>query len=143
MNTKQKGDIGVAQVLSNLLSKGFSVSLPWGDSNPYDLIVDTGKLWRIQVKSTSRRKNGVLIVKVGSITTKNGKYQLRSHGLDPIDFLIAYDSTDHNCYVLPKNIWRDIKGGQISLRLLPSRNKQKKKIHNAIPFRNAWHLLTT
>jgi hypothetical protein len=141
INSKQKGDIGVAQILSILLSKGFCVSMPWGDSTPYDLILDTGKLLRIQVKFTSRRKNGALIVKVGSITTKNGKYHLRSHSQDPIDFIIAYDSKDHNCYVLPKDTWKNIKGGQIFLRLIPSKNKQLKNIHNAAEFKNAWHLL--
>ena len=141
ITSKEKGDIGVANILSTLLAKGFRVSLPWGDSTPYDLIVDSGQLLRIQVKSTTRRKNGALIVKVGSIATKQGKYHLRSHGEDPIDFIIAYDMVGNQCYILPKRLWENIKGGQIFLRLTPSKNKQQKNIHNALQFQNAWHFL--
>ncbi|MBU0686900.1 MAG: hypothetical protein KKB81_03505 [Candidatus Margulisbacteria bacterium] len=141
INTKHKGDQGVAQVLSNLLSEGFQVSIPWGDLSPYDLILDTGKLLRIQVKYTSRRKNGALIIKVGSITSKNGKPTLRPHGLDPIDFIIAYDSIGRDFYILPQEIWKNIKCGQIYLRIEPSKNKQQKNIHDATHYKNAWHLV--
>jgi len=141
MNTKQKGDIGVAKVLSALLSKGFSVCLPWGDSTPYDLIIDAGKLYRIQIKLTSKRRNGAIVVKTGSVTTKKGKPVIRSYGQDPVDYIIAYDYIDHDFYVLPKEVWSNIKGGQIFLRILPSKNKQKKNINDAAQFKNAWHLI--
>jgi PD-(D/E)XK nuclease superfamily protein len=65
---------------------GFGVSKPWGHSDPYDLIVDSGrKLWRVQVKSAYR-------------ADKYGGYMFNAHGndfkkaysLDEIDVLVAY-----------------------------------------------------
>jgi hypothetical protein len=143
MNTKRKGDIGVVQVLSSLLTQGFLVSVPWGDATAYDLVVDSGlgKLWRVQVKSTGRRHEGALVIKTASITTKNGKSYRRTYGNDPVDFIIAYDTLDQACYVLPRSVWVDLSGGQIFLRLQPPKNGQKKRVHVADQYRNAWHLL--
>jgi hypothetical protein len=133
MNTKRKGDIGVAGVLSSLLAQGFLVSVPWGDATAYDLVVDSGlgRLWRVQVKLTGRRHNGALIIQTSSITTKNGKRYKRIYGNDPIDFIIAYDALDQACYVLPRSVWVHLSGGQIFLRLQPAKNGQKKGVHVA------------
>jgi hypothetical protein len=41
-------------------SLGFGVAKPYGDSERYDFILDSGsKLWRIQVKSTNTLPNGM------------------------------------------------------------------------------------
>jgi hypothetical protein len=39
-NTKEIGDISTASCMAALLSKGYSVSVPWGDRCRYDLVVD-------------------------------------------------------------------------------------------------------
>lgn len=54
MNSKQQGDIGVAQAIAYYTTEGYAVSLPLGDNTRYDLIIDKeGTLYRVQVKSTS------------------------------------------------------------------------------------------
>lgn len=51
LNTKQKGEIAESNVVSLLLERGFSVSKPFGDNQPYDLILDMDeKLHKIQCK---------------------------------------------------------------------------------------------
>jgi len=52
MNSKIKGNIGIGKAISYYTSLGNIVSLPINDSQDYDLIIDDGKLNRIQVKYT-------------------------------------------------------------------------------------------
>jgi hypothetical protein len=52
MNTKDKGNIGEAQVVADLLQQGIQVALPFGDNLPFDLIAIGPDLclWKVQVK---------------------------------------------------------------------------------------------
>ena len=54
MNTKQQGDIGVAQAIYYYTLQGFIVSIPNTDNSFYDLLVDKldGKIYRVQCKTT-------------------------------------------------------------------------------------------
>lgn len=52
MNTKQVGDETEARILAALVSEGYSVSIPFGDNDSYDLGLDTGReLLRVQWKT--------------------------------------------------------------------------------------------
>ncbi len=54
MNTSRKGDETEAAILSRLMELGLSVSVPFGDSDRYDLVVDDGRcLYRVQCKTGS------------------------------------------------------------------------------------------
>ena len=53
MNTNQKGKISELEVLSYIIKKGYSVSMPFGDKDRYDQIWDIkGKLYRVQIKTS-------------------------------------------------------------------------------------------
>mgnify|MGYP002738007242 FL=1 len=60
VNTKAIGNVGEARVLSELISLGIPVCLPFGDNERYDLVADfNGRLVRIQVKTVGvLSKNG-------------------------------------------------------------------------------------
>ena len=52
-NPKRKGELAEAAFLLKAQSMGFRVARPWGDSDRYDFILDSGaRLWRVQLKST-------------------------------------------------------------------------------------------
>ena len=52
-NTKRTGELSEAAFLLKATSLGFAVTSPWGDSERYDFILDSGtRLWRVQVKCT-------------------------------------------------------------------------------------------
>ncbi len=55
-STKTQGNVGVGQCIAYATSLGYTVSIPLNDSQEYDLIVDNGKLNKVQVK-TSRCLN--------------------------------------------------------------------------------------
>ncbi len=46
MNASRKGDETEAVILSRLMTFGVSVSVPFGDSDRYDLVVDDDDLYR-------------------------------------------------------------------------------------------------
>lgn len=62
MNTNQIGKITELEVLSYIIKKGYSVSIPFGDKDRYDQIWDiNGKLLRVQVKTSKVNKEHSMI----------------------------------------------------------------------------------
>ena len=52
-NPKRTGEVSEAAFLLKASSMGLRVSKPWGDSERYDFVVDSGgRFWRVQLKST-------------------------------------------------------------------------------------------
>jgi hypothetical protein len=69
-NTKKQGDIGLGHAIAYFVSAGYTVSIPLTDSQDYDLIVDNGTLYRVQVKTTKYKSQyGIYLV---SLTVKGG-----------------------------------------------------------------------
>jgi hypothetical protein len=49
---KRRGEMAEAAFVAKAVSLGFGVAKPWGDSDPFDFIVQSGgKLSKVQVKS--------------------------------------------------------------------------------------------
>lgn len=59
MNTKDLGELSQAKIISRCLELGFSVSIPFGDNQRYDLILDCkdGTLLRVQCKTAWKVRN--------------------------------------------------------------------------------------
>lgn len=94
MNTKQVGDTSEVLVLAELIRRGYSVSIPYGDNDPYDLIVDADELHRVQVK-TGWREGDCVRFKTGSQTTENGRRTVEDYKADDIDtFVVRCQGTD-------------------------------------------------
>src|SRR6202034_4093336 len=54
LTPKQLGEFAEAEFVAKAVGMGFVVARPWGDSEPYDFIVNPKKsfyFWRVQVKS--------------------------------------------------------------------------------------------
>ena len=52
-NTKRTGEFSEAGFLHRAEGYGFNLAKPWGDSERYDFILDSGsRLWKVQVKGT-------------------------------------------------------------------------------------------
>src|SRR5260370_9313429 len=81
LTNKRRGEMAEAAFLHKASGLGFGVSKPWGDSEPYDLIVDSGSgLWRGQGKSSHRaaRAGGYTVYAHASRRT-NCHHPVRSH----------------------------------------------------------------
>jgi hypothetical protein len=52
-NPKRRWELAEAAFLLKAQNMGFRVARPWGDSDRYDFILDSGgRLWRVQLEST-------------------------------------------------------------------------------------------
>lgn len=74
MDTNQKGKISELNVLSYVIKKGYTVSIPFGDKDRYDQIWDIkGKIYRVQVKTArwiDEEQSGFMF---NCYTVSNGK----------------------------------------------------------------------
>ena len=91
---KARGEAAEAAFLAKAASLGFGIAKPWGDSERYDFILDSGyNLWRVQTKSTER--------------CADSRYQVKTSGwraaytARDIDFLIAYITPENLWYIVP------------------------------------------
>lgn len=101
MNTKQTGDTSEAIVIGQLVQRGYTVSIPFGDNDPYDLIVDSNEgLYRIQIK-TGWLEDGCVRFKTYSQTTDDGSSIEHDYTDKEIDaFAVRCRDTGH-CYWVP------------------------------------------
>ena len=131
-NPKRTGELSEAAFMLKARTLGFNPAKPWGDSERYDFILDTGpRLWRVQLKCTEvLRARGYDIQPIYS-TYGKGKI---TYTAEDIDVLIAH--------IIPPDTWYVIPIAAIahstSLRLYPG---IPCKCARWETYREAWHLL--
>lgn len=138
VNTKDIGSVGEVLVLSHLISKGYRVSIPFGDNTKYDLISEKdGKMERIQVKTTNTNNGETINFKVsctvyekqkdGNNRSKTVKYNKRD-----FEWLYGVDLSTKKIYKIPST---KVSGKAVfRLRLVPSKNRQVMNINFAKDF---------
>lgn len=125
-NHKRRGEASEAEFLSRAAGLDFPVAKPWGETDPYDVLVRTGRtFWRVQVKCAN--------------CYHRGQYLVRSRGdthiytKDDIDFLAAH--------IVPENIWYIVPieafAGRTMLHFCPHGTGKAKYER----YREAWCLL--
>lgn len=79
-NSKAIGDETEARAIARLVATGFSVSIPFGDNDKYDLLVDDGtQIHRVQCKTAWQNKSETIRFNTHSQTTKDGEYHERTY----------------------------------------------------------------
>ncbi|WVN41148.1 group I intron-associated PD-(D/E)XK endonuclease [beta proteobacterium MWH-UniP1] len=129
-NPKHVGEVTQAIILAELLKRGIAVSIPFGDNQRYDLIIElaTG-FQRVQCK-TGRLKKGAIEFAVASSRYHRGGRRVSY--VNQIELFAVYCPANGKCYLVPaaslalKN--------QCSLRIEPAGNGQSKGIRWAIDF---------
>ena len=81
-NPREQGLLGLTDAIRWFGLQGWSISMPLIDSQPYDLVVDDGgRLYRVQVKTTTHRtRYGIFVV---SLKTNGGNQSF--HTAKPFD----------------------------------------------------------
>jgi PD-(D/E)XK endonuclease len=74
-DTKIKGDISEAMIAARLLQKGYSVLMPFGDRQRFDLAIydDSGTFTRIQCK-TGHLSKGAVVFRTASVHKVAGSH---------------------------------------------------------------------
>jgi hypothetical protein len=101
-NPKRTGELSEAAFLLKAQTMGFRVLKPWGDSERYDFVLDSGgRLWRVQLKSTA-----VVHARGYEVQPIYGVYGKGKSGYtaDEIDVLVVHIRPCDVWYVLPVEV---------------------------------------
>jgi PD-(D/E)XK nuclease superfamily protein len=125
--TKRRGEVAEAAFLHKASSLGFSVAKPWGESDRYDFILDSGdRCWRVQVKSAhSSAINGYSFHACGNRRTHR-------YTRADIDFIVGYVVPADVWYVIPIDAFAAI----TTIKVFPSSRRRMSRYEI---YREAWH----
>lgn len=131
-HTKDKGDLGVAKALADLVGKGHLVLLPLTEHAPFDLVAYArGRFERVQVKYRTLQPTGVLYVRLGSSWADRHGSHARPLDKTEVDVVCVYCPDTDRCYYLRPPEHRQ----SVTLRIVPSRNGQHAGVRFAEDFR--------
>lgn len=96
---KKQGNVGVARAIFEYTAKGYTVMVPFSDSDKYDLVIDNGdRLLKVQVKTTrytdpkNPDKWKVQLATTGGNTLKNTRRPIKPGDFDVL-FVLAADGS--------------------------------------------------
>lgn len=121
-STKAIGDITEAVVMGALPQAGFSVLVPWGENQRYDLVVETGgHFLRVQCKTGRVIQDGSILA---FSTASHDGHRARQSYRGQADLFAVYapPPSTGQVYVLPVE---DVGENAVWLRLTPARNGQE------------------
>jgi hypothetical protein len=126
---KRRGEAAEAAFLARATHLGFTVLIPWGDSNRYDSVVELDHgLLRVQVKSATRYAESRYRVP----TTGANR---RVYTSKEIDFFVAF--------IVPENLWYIIPiqaiGHRKGIRFYPTTRRPSRALFEK--YRETWCLL--
>lgn len=125
MDSKRKGEISESIIVSEMLKKGYNVSVPFGENTRYDLIIDkNGQLEKVQCK-TGRLKKGV--IKFNTVSTRSNYSETREINYEgEIDKFVVYCPDLERIFEVPEE---KAPNGEMKLRVEEPANNQKKGIN--------------
>jgi Holliday junction resolvase len=126
MNSKDKGNLAEAKVLSDLQYRGFGVALPIGDNLPFDLIaVDTNTrhtLYKIQVKYTTVR-NGTVYLRKDRVSANTKRITAKPYTTDEVDVFALYCVDTDKTYYVDSKLVSDV-SSKFYIRIFAGRGRQ-------------------
>lgn len=100
-NPSRKGDETEAVVLGRLMNHGVSISVPFGDSDRYDLIADDGtRLYRVQCKTGSWVNGSVRFNLYTSTVNAEGRVD-SDYTAEEIDTYAVHSAETDEVYWVP------------------------------------------
>jgi hypothetical protein len=113
-----------AAILSELVKRGYSVLLPFGVNQRYDLVLDCdGHFLRAQCKS-GRLRNGVIEFRACSTQSNRKRTRVRDYN-GQVDVFVVYCPETEGVFVIPAD---EVPASGMYLRVRPTRNRQNKRV---------------
>jgi hypothetical protein len=130
--TKDKGDVGVALVIADLVKNGFKVALPLSDHLPFDLIAinTAGKLFRLSVKHRHVNARGCVEVSTRSVYSNSKGHHSGYIDKNWLDGIALYCPDTAKIYYVPVADLSD--KHSVNLRVTKARQQE----HRSIPATN-------
>jgi hypothetical protein len=133
--TNHPVDVGLrteGAILSELIHRGYSILVPWGVNQRYDLVLDLGdKFVRAQCK-TGRLRNGTIEFNTSSVQCNMNRILVRDYKKDVDAFLVCCPDTPHDVYCVPVE---DTGTSCTRLRVEPTLNGQAQRIRWASDYK--------
>ncbi len=131
VSTKYLGNLTELQCITRFYELGFPISIPYGDSEKYDMILDVhGKLYRLQCKHANPHKNDDGMVDYITIRTtwssgytRNRPCTKNQYSKEDCDYFVTHYEGKN--YLVPVEQCSNEK----SLRIIPPKNGQIKGIN--------------
>ena len=103
-NSKKQGDVGLGLAIAFFASKGWTVSIPLTDSQSYDLLIDDGKISRVQVKTTTQKGKaaGTYVVELRTLGGNQSFHTVKKFSPESVDFLFVV-TDDGSKYFIPSS----------------------------------------
>lgn len=115
MDTNTIGKLTELKVLTYIIEKGYSVSIPYGNKDRYDQIWDiNGKLLRVQIKTSHWKNEDKKAITFSCKTSYARSFGVKQHkySKDDIDYFATY--WNNEVYLIPveecsteKTLWFD------------------------------------
>jgi hypothetical protein len=128
-NPKAIGERSQAHIIARLLDVGYNVLMPYGDNTRYDVVIEDadGQFLRVQCKTG--RSNGEYIEVAPASLYYHTRAGRTTHGSKSyhgqVDYFAVFCPETRGVYLIPV----DHAGvSQMSLRLVPTKNKQEKNV---------------
>lgn len=126
-NTKKIGNLTELQCATRLYELGCAVSIPFGNSEKYDLIIDwNNKLYKVQIKHANELadEEGIYAIKFKATWMGHNNTGYTYHKYQPEDTDYFATFYKNECYLVPQNECSNEK----ILRIRPPKNNQRKGI---------------
>lgn len=126
LTVKRKGILTEEYLKFWFLKQGYSVSVPIGDDDRYDFIVDfNGKLIRMQSKTGNlTRTTGCLNFSTASNKYNSTGSHRTQYTKEEIDYFCTLHPETNQVYIVPVELC----GNECNLRLIPPKNQNGKLI---------------
>lgn len=128
--TKEKGDLGVMEIMLDLTKKGYKIFTTISEHLPFDFAAfKDNKFYKIQAKYRSLTEEGCVPVPLRtSWSDKNGTHN-QFYDKNDIDFIAVYCPETDKCYYV--HIKNFSNSSEILLRVNKPKNNQKKGVRMA------------
>lgn len=132
LTVKRKGILTEETLKLWFLKQGYSVSVPIGDDDRYDFIVDfNGKLIKMQSKTSNlTRTVNCLNFATASIRYNSSGSNRIKYNSNEIDYFCTIHPETNQVYIVPVGIC----GNECNLRLIPPKNNNFKGVKMAVDF---------
>ena len=103
IDTKNKRDIGLTQIIADLTKKDVKIALPISEHLPFDLIAISpdNRLSRVSIKYSGGDEKAVISLRTISSNSKG--YNVKYVNFDDVDAFAVYSPITGECYYVNKN----------------------------------------
>ena len=123
-DTNSVGEISESAITTRFLQLGYTVLVPHGGNQRYDLVIENtdGSLWKIQCKSGRLNENGTALIFDTANHNVTGKNRQNRHYRGQCDYFAVYNAQLNKVYLIPVD---EVGTSRANLRLVPPKNKNQ------------------